>query len=343
MGRPLGSLEKGLDSGGEMDYDYLGTPGKEKEVGPPSYRLTEVRKTKSVTSRSNLVNLAICLSVITLLFHIDSLLILYDEMRDTSKACGWLRLCDARTKDRNDYLDDCSSIITQPEDLSNDSHILHEIPQYVLDYAPLVHLYSEEQFWPCDIAEHLFHVTPELNYTPIQGRLQYSNLTNLNDLNNFEKGRNVYLTSNDNVEERPDWLGGQKNIPDDFGEEQEEVNMGQAGARPQFRKLGAQSHGGRSDAPAVLLTVNKGNGIVDAFWFYFYSYNLGNIVFNIRFGNHVGDWEHSLIRFQHGIPKLVFYSEHYFGEAYNYSAVEKIGKRVSIVTFPDRGIRSLTK
>lgn len=342
MGRPLGSLEKGLDSGREMDYDYLRIPGKEKEIVPPSYRPVEVPQAKPVTSRSNLVNLAICVFVITLLFHIDSLLILYDEMRHASKACNWLRVCDARIEDGNDYLDDCSSIITQPEDLSNDSRILHEIPQYVLDYAPLVHLYSEEQFWPCDIAEHLFHVTPELNYTPIQGRLQYSNLTNLNDLNNFEKGRNVYLTSNDNVEERPDWLGGQKNIPDDFGDEQE-VTMGQSGARPRSRKSGAQSHGGRSDAPAVLLTVNKGNGIVDAFWFYFYSYNLGNIVFNIRFGNHVGDWEHSLIRFQHGIPKLVFYSEHYFGEAYNYSAVEKIGKRVSIVTIPNRGIRSLTK
>jgi len=220
----------------------------------------------------------------------------------------------------NDVLD----ARTIPQDLSNDSRVMHEIPQYVLDYAPLVHLYSEEQFWPCDIAEHLFHVTPELNYTPIQGRLQNSDLTNLDQLNEFEKGRYVYLTSNDNVEERPDWLGGQKNIPDDFDEDK--------GADGHKSKIGKQGKGGRSHAPAVLVTINKGNGIVDAFWFYFYSYNLGNVVLNIRFGNHVGDWEHSLVRFQHGKPKVIFFSEHNFGSAYSYGAVEKIGKRVRVTS-----------
>jgi hypothetical protein len=85
--------------------------------------------------------------------------------------------------------------------------------------------------------------------------------------------------------------------------------------------------GGRSEAPAVLVTVNKGHGIVDAFWFFFYSFNLGNVVLNVRFGNHVGDWEHTAIRFQHGQPKAVFFSEHNFGSAYSYDAVEKIGKR----------------
>lgn len=230
-----------------------------------------------------------------------------------------------------DRWEDYTNVLTQPEDLSNDSRVLHEIPQYVLDYAPLVHLYSEEQFWPCDIAEHLFHVTPELNYTPIQGRLQSSNLTNLDQLNEFEKGRHVYLTSDDNVEERPDWLGGQKNIPDDFSEDMEERLSKPMYSRPSnhFRK---QTQGGRSDAPAILITVNKGHGVVDAFWFYFYSYNLGNKVFNIRWGNHIGDWEHSMIRFQHGKPKAVYFSEHNFGSAYTYAAVEKIGKRVSTST-----------
>ena len=219
--------------------------------------------------------------------------------------------------------DDVLDARTRPEEFSNDSRVLREIPQYVIDYAPLVHLYSEEQFWPCDIAEHLLHITPELNYTPIETQSQYSNLTNLDQLNEFDKGRYVYLTSNDNVEERPDWLGGQKNIPDEFSDDDE--------AEARKGKLRSRSRGGRSNAPAVLVTVNKGNGIVDAFWFYFYSYNLGNKVFNIRFGNHVGDWEHSLIRFQHGKPKVVFFSEHNFGSAYSYGAVEKIGKRVSSV------------
>ncbi|MCJ1273458.1 Vacuolar protein sorting-associated protein 62 [Puttea exsequens] len=196
-----------------------------------------------------------------------------------------------------------------PKDLANDPRVMEEIPQHVFDYAPLVHLYSGEEFWPSDMAEHLLHITPELNYDPIEEHLQASNLTNLDQLNEYEKGRHVFLTSNDNVEERPAWLSSQKNIPS-----------------PSTSHNGTNS-GGRSSAPSVLITVNKGANITDAFWFYFYSYNLGNKVFSIRFGNHVGDWEHSLIRFQHGVPKLVFYSEHNFGEAYAYSAVEKIGKR----------------
>lgn len=215
---------------------------------------------------------------------------------------------------------------TRPEDLASDPGILHKIPQYVIDYAPLVHLYSEEQFWPCDIKEHLFHVTPELNYTPIQG-LPQSNLSNLDQLNQFEQGRHVFLTSNDNVEDRPDWLEGQINIPDDFSSE---AKADRFESRATKGKAPKQSYGGHSDAPAVLLTVDKGDGIVDAFWFFFYSYNLGNVVFNIRFGNHIGDWEHTLIRFQHGKPKVVFVSEHFFGSAYSYSAVEKIGNRVSM-------------
>ena len=247
------------------------------------------------------------------------------------KVCNWLGICDySRWIWHHDPLQEVMDAVTEPEDLSRDPRVMHEIPEYVFDYAPLVHLFSGEQFWPCDIAEHLFHVTPELNYTPVQGRLQYSNLTNLDQLNLFEKGRHVYLTSNDNVEDRPEWLGGEKNIPDEFdydgGDDDEDdatiVTM---------TKIRKRNGGGRSNAPAVLVAVDKGKGIVDAFWFFFYSYNLGNKVFNIRWGNHVGDWEHTLIRFQHGEPKLLFLSEHNFGEAYSYSAVEKIGRRVSNV------------
>lgn len=244
----------------------------------------------------------------------------------------------------------------------------HEIPQYVFDHAPLVHLYSEEKFWPCDIAEHLLHVTAELNYTPVQFQSANLNLTNLDELNEWGKGRYIYLTSDDNVEDIPEWLSGQENIPDvpdtpegrsaesnqyfessatsgnerrlrepktTYGplSKREFIHRSHVGEADYEtpRKLRTQhQRGGRSNAPAVLICVNKGEGIVDAFWFFFYGFNLGNKVFNVRFGNHVGDWEHTLIRFQHGVPKYVFFSEHNFGAAYGYGAVEKIGKRVSL-------------
>lgn len=295
-----------------------------------------------------------------------------------------------------DPLDARTKTNVKPEDLFKDSLLVDDIPPYVLEYAPLVHLYSKEKFWPCDMAEHLFHITPNLNYTPIQSQSRILNLSNLDKLNIWDGGRFVYLTSNDNVEERPEWLGGQKNIPgipkkqfipekgqDNIGNEDSSTHLSnddentassdvnfqfssqpsservtrpkrqkgtpeRADARYLSRNQDAKKRrgrsrahvaqkdmkrqeGGRSDAPAVLIVVDKGNGVVDAFWFFFYSYNLGNLVFNIRFGNHVGDWEHTMVRFQHGKPKYVYYSEHNFGSAYSYGAVEKIGKRVSQV------------
>ena len=214
-----------------------------------------------------------------------------------------------------------------PNDWKFDNRTLNEIPQYVLDYAPFVYLFSSEHFWPCDIADHLNHVTPNLNYTPILSRTQNLDLTNLNDLNEYDNGRFVYLKSDDNVEQRPDWLGGQKNIPDE-PEETEAKKRRHPHQKPdRTQTQEPPAAGGRSSAPAILITVNKGHGIVDAFWFYFYSYNLGNVVLNVRFGNHIGDWEHTLVRFQHGKPKIVFFSEHFFGQAYTYDAVEKIGQR----------------
>ena len=270
----------------------------------------------------------------------------------------------------------------RPEDWTDDERVLREIPDYVLEHAPLVHLYSEEQFWPCDIAEHLYHVTPTLNYTPLQPRLQHPSLQDLDKLNEWDHARHIFLTSEDDVEERPDWLEGEKNIPiipgrghsgldgaedltyfpgrtfssdlkgayddikewfqpgpeqpsdpfDRYSEFKPWVGVGEPLHAELKRSLQEplplnRLRGGRSEAPAVLIAINKGHGIVDAFWFFFYSFNLGNTVFNVRFGNHVGDWEHSMIRFHNGKPKAVFFSEHNFGSAYGYEAVEKIGKR----------------
>lgn len=312
------------------------------------------------------------------------------------RACSWFGACELRigrysflrgfTKSVNEQVEFQGDPLsagrerrTRPEDWENDSRIVHEIPQYVLDHAPLVHLYSKEEFWPCDIAEHLRHVTPNLNYTPLQAWSQGLNLTNLDELNEWNNGRFVYLKSDDNVEQRPAWLEGEKNIPDSPEDPEEPEGNNDRGflcreedskdssgsfhnervdqkyfetkhkthttnqPKPERHlyadtdkaaeeEITRRQQAGRSDAPAVLIVVNKGRGIVDAFWFFFYSYNLGNLVLNIRFGNHVGDWEHTLVRFEHGKPRYVFFSEHFFGEAYSFGAVEKIGKRVSSIS-----------
>lgn len=283
-----------------------------------------------------------------------------------------------------------------------------QIPAYVFEYAPLVHLFSGEQYWPSDIAEHLFHVTPKLNYTPIQSQAKHATLRDLDQLNRWQQNGHVFLTSNDNVEDRPPWMEGAHNIPDqsaakeeswadwdgridgdipgeedraqwfdtsdiredepcEEGGEEEDVfiqsDLANALAdmdpehlfgegselEEELRKryggqrIHVEKTGGRSNAPAVLLVIDKGNGIVDAFWFYFYSFNLGNVVFDVRFGNHIGDWEHCLVRFHNGKPKALFFSAHSAGEAYSYEAVEKIGRRVSSITTISYIRKTLTK
>ncbi|KAF7632004.1 hypothetical protein AFLA_012849 [Aspergillus flavus NRRL3357] len=226
-----------------------------------------------------------------------------------------------------------------------------EIPDYIFRYAPLVHLFSGEQFWPGDIAEHLYHTTPTLNYTPIRSQQDHPTLQDLNQLNQFQGGRYIFLTSNDDVEDRPSWMEGEKNIPEppedgevaqswadwdgridgnipgDTPEERAKwydasqpvqdregnmtpdelgyPNLEDERIRDELRKryggepIRTEGTRGHSNAPAVLIVMDKGNGVVDAFWFYFYSFNLGNVVLNVRFGNHVGDWEHCLVRFHH--------------------------------------------
>jgi len=263
----------------------------------------------------------------------------------------------------------------RPGDWDGDPNVLKDVPQFVLDHAPLIHLYSGEQFWPSNIEEHLQHVRPYENHTSIRfnGSVDLHNMAQVNE---GRRGRNLFMHSKEDVEERPDWLGSAYNKPvpydDDEDEDQtdaDEIEYSEfsSGETPTeddlatwfdpsgpkhksvaplkstfrtqptrytpFRKRRSNQSigglpvlpkpGGYSPAPAVLVLVDKGDGILDAFWFYFYSYNLGTTVLGIRFGNHVGDWEHSLIRFYNGVPKAVFFSAHSGGIAYKYDAVEK--------------------
>ncbi|KAF2134832.1 vacuolar sorting-associated protein-like protein [Dothidotthia symphoricarpi CBS 119687] len=273
------------------------------------------------------------------------------------KVCTWFGLCDVPRLDRAQWITKSKThnSSAETEDAKIDLHDFwvsaqnpfddltgqeeNDIPKYVLKHAPLVHLYSGEQYWPCDMQDHLIHTTPHLNYTALQAVDDHPNLSNLADLNRW--GRFVYLQSDDNVEDYPEWLGGEVNIPNPPNRRDKDANWKRDGHREgqieeedeeilqtqRRRLMGKKVVGGKSDAPAVLIVVPKDDGVVDAFWFFFYSYNLGPTVFNVRFGNHVGDWEHTAVRFQNGVPKAVYYSEHAAGSAYTWDAVEKIGKR----------------
>lgn len=221
---------------------------------------------------------------------------------------------------------------------------------------------------PCHISDHIAHTTPHINYTRLSPLLdKVLTTSNIGDyLNNSRPGAQqwTFMHSNEDPEKLPAWMLGWQNIPTPVGAE--EVNVGdyypgrfadvpeppeadeehiglpevqQQTARTaeqrSFSSLssaeGVLSTPGRSNAPVILIVVPKADGVVDAFWFFFYSFNEGTSVMNIRFGNHVGDWEHTLIRFKHGKPQAAFLSAHSNGEAYSYDALEKRGKRVRLL------------
>jgi hypothetical protein len=216
------------------------------------------------------------------------------------------------------------------------------------------------------MSEHLEHVQTYVNETKVPGQSTVDDLGELNNLDGFN-GRWIYLESNDyidmwndaNIKDLPPWVTGKHNIPvapadsakvqtqavledlpawdDDFhvwhtvgpkpSSPPDELPLAM-NERRSGEPIETPIFGGRSSAPAILIVVEKDVGVVDAFWFFFYSYNLGNSVFSFRFGNHVGDWEHATMRFYYGVPKVMFLSEHEGGKGFTYHAAEKYGKRV---------------
>ncbi|KAK7447223.1 hypothetical protein Landi51_07098 [Colletotrichum acutatum] len=140
---------------------------------------------------------------------------------------------------------------------------------------------------------------------PIRG-LPQLDLDNLALLNDYWNNGPVSLTANGDITSLPAWLLGE--TPDESG------------------KL----HNATS---CVVITVDRGSEDLDAFYFYFYSYDQGANITQVlppmngliedtehgmHFGDHVGDWEHNMIRFHDGKPTGIYYSQHSSGSAYKW-------------------------
>ncbi|KAI9757382.1 MAG: hypothetical protein M4579_003496 [Chaenotheca gracillima] len=173
------------------------------------------------------------------------------------------------------------------------------IPPYVLSYAPLVWTMSKDPYYPSDIGAQLLHTKPEVNFTAVAGAPSSLTLDNVDVLNGLG-GADVYLTSVDDITKNPSWLYGV--APDASGKTEGAVS-------------------------AVIIVNDHGAGNVDSFYMYFNAYNQGNVILGQELGDHVGDWEHNMIRFKNGKPQTVWYSQHNNGEAFTYAAVEKQGQR----------------
>ena len=172
------------------------------------------------------------------------------------------------------------------------------VPQYVLDHAPLCWLDTNEAYFPSDISTHLTHTHPSVNTTAITDAPSPLTLSNLDALNAYgDGGVNTYLTSNEGIDANPQptWFFGTK--PDIS----------------------------RSAPGSAIIVVPKDDSVVDALYFFFYSFDLGNFVVDDNYGNHVGDFEHTMIRFTNGTPTAMYFSQHASGEAFKYNIVLKDG------------------
>jgi len=178
-----------------------------------------------------------------------------------------------------------------------------------MKYAPVVWLDIGEGYFPSDIFAQVENTRPNVNFTTISNPPANLTLENLDSLNAFgNNGMNVFLTSTIDVTTSPNWIEGV--VPDATGKTDDAIT-------------------------SVIIVNDHGSGNVDAFYMYFYAFNQGNTVLFRELGNHVGDWEHNMIRFQHGKPTAVWYSQHGNGQAFTYKAVEKEGVRP--VSYAARG------
>ncbi|KAK9378984.1 uncharacterized protein V2V93DRAFT_374702 [Kockiozyma suomiensis] len=171
-----------------------------------------------------------------------------------------------------------------------------QIPDYVLKYAPTVHLYSEEVYLPCDVRDFVSHMYPVQDGKNITNDIKLP--MTLYDVGKLPREEDVFLSSTSDFDVDPDWITGRGNIPD--------IETGEL------------------RVPAVLIVFDKGDGWVDSFWFYFYAFNLGPFVMGGGpYGNHIGDWEHSILRFYKGEPHSLWMSAHGGGSGFSFKALEK--------------------
>jgi Vacuolar protein sorting-associated protein 62 len=152
---------------------------------------------------------------------------------------------------------------------------------------------------PSDIATQVALTGPKINRVAVDKAPSPLTLDNLDQLNALG-GKDIWLTSHEGIQANPKWFFGV--APDD-------------------------NHKTTGLTSCAIVTVDKGNATVDAFYFYFYAYNQGNQVLGMEFGDHVGDWEHNMIRFRDGAPQAMYFSQHASAQTFTYKAVEKMGKR----------------
>ena len=127
----------------------------------------------------------------------------------------------------------------------------------------MISLDKGDNYYPSDLATHVTNTHATINFTAVEGAPTPLTLDNLNLLNDLG-GDSIYLTSIENVIKFPKFLNGKK---------------------PDTKTLQT-----KDAISCVIICVDKGEGILDAFYIYFYTFNEGPTGLGHRVGNHLGDW-----------------------------------------------------
>lgn len=223
------------------------------------------------------------------------------------------------------------------------SEILNEIPSYVFEHAPLVYLYSEERYNPGDIKDYVkkFKLSTQYEFEnkgPQKMFLKFPENHGLSiNISNLQSEYTV-LKPLEQEADKTEYLyvvGDGEKLPTNT--ETVKINskdcvmeMADFDYTYPHILLGDKpnSFGHIQTSPAVLIVRDHGpdSPFLDAYWFFFYGFNLGAFVMGTGpWGNHLGDWEHCITRFRKasGTPESIWLSAHGGGFAYKFDALEK--------------------
>jgi hypothetical protein len=116
-------------------------------------------------------------------------------------------------------------------------------------------LLLNRSYRPSSIAAQLVNTTPQVAFKPVALSSTPLTLDNLDQLNSLG-GKNVHLTSNDDISTNPKWLEGV------------DINLPGSG----------------SEKRSVVIVVDRGGGFVDAFYFCFFAFNWGGVILGKQLG-----------------------------------------------------------
>lgn len=120
-----------------------------------------------------------------------------------------------------------------------------------------------DTFFPSDMAAHVANTHATVNFTAVKGAPDPLSLQHL-DLLNELGGEDVYLTSNEELTRYPKYLNAKA---------------------PDSKTLQT-----KDAVSCVIVVVDKGEGVVDVFYMYFYTFNKGLEILGHEVGDHLGDW-----------------------------------------------------